>query len=54
MESQQGFVLVLVEEDQPSCADPATRQHIENELFTAWLAERMREATIDLAFAATF
>jgi len=48
------FALVLVEESQPPALDPATRQHIENELFTAWLAEQTREAKIDLAFAATF
>src|SRR5262249_6722117 len=38
----QGFILVLVEERQPAALDPATRQQIENELFTAWLAERTR------------
>lgn len=44
----QGFILVLVEERQPAALDPVTRQHIENELFTSWLAERMRDAKIDL------
>ena len=50
----QGFVLVLVEERQPSALDSATRQHIENELFTTWVIERMREAKIDLALTGMF
>ena len=49
VETPQGFILVLVEERQPSALDPATRQHIENELFTAWVAERTRAAKLDLA-----
>lgn len=43
----EGFILVLVEERQPAALDAVTRQHIENELFTAWLAERTRDAKID-------
>ena len=50
----QGFTLVLVEERQPPALDPATRQHIEDELFTAWVRERMREARLDLAPVGTF
>jgi putative peptide maturation system protein len=50
----QGFFLVLVEERRPPALDPATRQHIEDELFTAWLTERTREAKIDLALTGTF
>jgi len=49
----QGFTLVLVEERQSAALGPATRQHIESELFTAWVVERMREAKIDLAQMAT-
>ncbi len=44
----EGFTLVMVEERQPPGLGPATWQHIEDELFTAWLAERTREAKIDL------
>lgn len=49
----RGFILVLVEERRPAALDPATRQHIEAELFTAWLAERTRAAQIDLTLAGT-
>src|SRR5262249_10586853 len=48
VETPQGFILVLVEERRPAALDPATRQHIENKLFAAWLAERTREAKLDL------
>jgi hypothetical protein len=51
--TRQGFVLVLVEQISPSILDPAMRQHIENELFSAWVVERMREAKIDLALSGT-
>jgi hypothetical protein len=50
----QGFVLVLVEEREPAKLDAAARQHIENELFTAWVTERMRSVKIDLALTGTF
>ena len=53
VESPQGFLLVLVEERLPAALDAATRQQIENELFTNWLAERTSEARIDLAMAGT-
>jgi hypothetical protein len=53
VESPQGFLLVLVEERRPPTLDPATRRHIENELFATWLAERTREAKVDLAMAGT-
>jgi putative peptide maturation system protein len=53
VETAEGFVLALVEERQPAALDTVTRQQIENELFTAWLAERMREARIDPAMAGT-
>lgn len=49
----QGFTLVLVEERLPPALDPTTRQHIEDELFTAWVRERMREARLDLASVGT-
>lgn len=47
----QGFVLIRVDERRPPTLDDATRQHIVNELFGAWLTERMKGARIDLKFA---
>jgi parvulin-like peptidyl-prolyl isomerase len=44
----RGFALVLVEECRPAELDAATRQRIQDELFEDWLAERLREAKIDL------
>ena len=52
--TSQGFVLILVEERQPPALDPATRLHIENELFAAWVLDRIREARIDLSLMGTF
>jgi hypothetical protein len=53
VQTPQGFALILVEERRPAALDPATRQHIENELFAAWLAEHTREAKIDLTLTGT-
>lgn len=47
--TEQGFVLVHVEEIETAALDPATHEHLENELFTAWIAERMREARVELS-----
>jgi hypothetical protein len=41
----RGFTLVVVEERRPAELDEATRQHIQDELFDAWLGERLRGAT---------
>lgn len=53
VETPEGFVLAVAEERQPAALDAATRQQIENELFTDWLAGRMREANIDLTSTGT-
>ncbi len=45
----QGFALVVIQELWPAKLDPATRQSIQNELFACWLADRMKEASVDLA-----
>lgn len=47
----QGFALVVVEERLPAELDGATRQALEDELFNAWLAGRMSQATFDLEMA---
>jgi len=49
----EGFLLVLVEARQLPTLDPDTRQQIEDDLFSAWLAERTRAAKIDLALPGT-
>ena len=43
----EGFALVVVEERRPAELDAATRQRIQDELFDAWLAGRMNQATFD-------
>jgi PPIC-type PPIASE domain len=43
----EGFALVVVEERRPAELDSATRRRIEDELFGAWLAGRMNQATFD-------
>jgi hypothetical protein len=45
----QGFALVVLEERSPAELDGATQQALEDELFNAWLAGRMSQATFDLA-----
>src|SRR5262245_15805560 len=47
----EGFALVVVEEGAPAELDGATRQRIQDELFNAWLAGRMSQATFDLEMA---
>ena len=47
----EGFALVVVEERRPAELDAATRQRIQDELFDAWLAGRMSQATFDLGKA---
>jgi hypothetical protein len=47
----EGFALVVVEERRPAELDAATRQRIQDELFGAWLAGRMNQATFDLGLA---
>jgi peptidylprolyl isomerase len=47
----QGFALLVVEQRQPAELDAVTRQRIQDELFDAWLAGRMRQATFDLSMA---
>src|SRR5262245_41956784 len=47
----EGFALVVVEERAPAELDGATRQRIQDELFNAWLAGRMSQATFDLEMA---
>jgi hypothetical protein len=49
----QGFVLLVIEERQPAELDAETQQSIQNELFTTWLADRMKEATFDLTMLET-
>jgi hypothetical protein len=44
----KGFALVVVVERLPAELDGATRQRIQDELFDAWLAGRMSQATFDL------
>ena len=46
-----GFALVVVEQRLPAELDAATRQRIQDELFDAWLACRLSEATFDLKMA---
>jgi hypothetical protein len=41
----------VVEERRPAELDAATRQAIQDELFDAWLAGRMSQATFDLKMA---
>src|SRR5438105_2378096 len=43
----EGFALVVVEERRPAELDGATRQALQDELFDAWLAGRMNQATFD-------
>jgi len=47
----KGFALVVVEQRLPAELDAATRQALQDELFDAWLAGRMNQATFDLAKA---
>jgi putative peptide maturation system protein len=48
--TEQGFVLVLVEELLSPELDDETAAAIRAELFDAWLAEQLRGATIDLSW----
>src|SRR5262249_6436493 len=47
----KGFALVVVEERRPAELNGATRQALQDELFDAWLAGRMNQATFDLGKA---
>ena len=47
----EGFALVVVEERRPAELDAATRQALQDELFDAWLAGWMNQATFDLGKA---
>jgi hypothetical protein len=47
------FTLAVVEERRPAELDTATRQLIQDELFEAWLAERLKRATFNAAAAET-
>ncbi len=46
-----GFLLVLVEEIIPGELDTATRKHLQEELFGAWLAGQLQKATINRPLA---
>jgi hypothetical protein len=43
----KGFALMVVEERLPAELDAATRQALQDELFNAWLAGRMNQATFE-------
>jgi hypothetical protein len=47
VETAKGFALVVVEERRPAELDGTTRQALQDELFDAWLAGRMNQATFD-------
>jgi hypothetical protein len=47
------FTLAVVEERRPAELDTATRQLIRDELFEAWLAERLQRATFNATVAET-
>src|SRR5262245_17521307 len=47
----EGFALAVVEERLPAELDGAARQAIQDELFDAWLAGRLNQATFDLSMA---
>ncbi len=49
----QGFCLFLVEELLPAELDEQTAEAIRQELFDAWLHQRLREARIDLSWLGT-
>jgi hypothetical protein len=48
-----GFTLAVVEERRPAELDKSTRRLIQNEMFEAWLAERLKHATLNLEAAET-
>lgn len=49
----QGFALIVLEERRPAELSPALQESIQNELFAAWLADKMKEATFDLTMLET-
>jgi parvulin-like peptidyl-prolyl isomerase len=49
----EGFALVVVEERRPAELDAATRKRIQDELFDSWLADRMKEASLDQGIVGT-
>jgi hypothetical protein len=49
----EGFALVEIKERDEPVLDPDIRQAIQQELFEKWLAEGVRDATLDLAVVGT-
>jgi hypothetical protein len=50
---REALVLVQIKERHEPVLDPALRQAIQRELFKKWLADGIREATLDLAVIGT-